>query len=137
MKRGIRLRKILLFSFLIFLAGCAGSRRTASVEKIAKYHSFTVQDMLAMERISDAQVSPDGKWIAFVVQKIDLDADKGRSDIWLVGIDGSGLKQLTKNPENDSNPRWAPDSKTIFFLSARSGSSQVWKMRFDGGQANR
>jgi dipeptidyl aminopeptidase/acylaminoacyl peptidase len=98
-------------------------------------HPFSVHDMLAMSRISDPQVSPDGKWVVFVLRKTDLEADKGRADLWLVGADGEGLRQLTTHPENDSNPRWAADSKTIWFVSNRSGSSQVWRISIDGGEA--
>ncbi len=97
-------------------------------------HPFSVHDMLAMDRISDPQVSPDGKWIVFVLRKTDLEANKGRTDLWLVGTDGSGLKQLTFNPANDTNPRWSPDGKTIWFISTRSGSSQVWRLPVDGGE---
>ncbi len=96
---------------------------------------FSVRDMLAMDRISDPQVSPDARWVVFVVRTTDLEANRGRTDLWLVSTDGSGLRQLTTHPDSDSNPRWDPDSKTIWFLSNRSGSSQVWRMRIDGGEA--
>jgi dipeptidyl aminopeptidase/acylaminoacyl peptidase len=91
-------------------------------------HPFSVHDMLAMERISDHQVSPDGKQVAFVLRTTDLEANEGRTDIWLVGHDGTGLGQLTKDPASDSAPRWSADGKSIYFLSTRSGSSQVWKI---------
>ena len=98
-------------------------------------HPFSVHDMLAMDRISDPQVSPDGKTIAFVLRKTDLEANRGRTDIWLVGVDGSGLKQLTTDPAGDWNPRWSPDGKSLYFVSARSGSSQIWRIRLAGGEA--
>ena len=98
-------------------------------------HPFCVHDMLAMDRISDPQVSPDGQYIVFVLRKTDLEADKGRTDLWLIGADGAGLRRLTTHPENDSNPRWAPDGKSIYFLSSRSNSSQVWRIRIDAGEA--
>jgi len=101
----------------------------------AEMHAFSVDDMLAMDRISDPQVSPDGKWIVFVVHKVDLEADRLRADLWLVTTDGSRLHRLTSDPESDLNGRWAPDSKTIYFLSKRSGSVQVWHIRIDGGEA--
>ena len=97
-------------------------------------HPFSVHDMLAMDRLSDPQVSPDGKWIVFVLRRTDLEANKGRTDLWLVGTDGRGLRRFTTHPEGDSNPRWAPDSRSIWFLSTRSGSSQVWRIRIDGGE---
>jgi dipeptidyl aminopeptidase/acylaminoacyl peptidase len=98
-------------------------------------HPFSVHDMLAMERLSDPQVSPDGKWIVFVLRVTDLETDKGRTDLWLVGTDGTGLRRLTSNPQGDSNPRWTLDGKFVFFISTRSDSAQVWRIRVDGGEA--
>jgi dipeptidyl aminopeptidase/acylaminoacyl peptidase len=88
-----------------------------------------------MDRIADPQVSPDGKWIVFVVSSTDLEANRRRTDLWLVGTDGAGLRRLTSDPASDVNPCWSPDGKTIWFLSTRSGSSQVWRIRTDGGEA--
>ncbi len=98
-------------------------------------HPFSVQDMLAMDRISDSRVSPDGKWVLFNVRETDLKANRGRTDIWLVGKDGSGLRRLTSHPAADFSARWSPCGKCVFFLSTRSGSSQVWRIRIDGGEA--
>lgn len=98
-------------------------------------HPFNVYDMLAMDRLSDPQVSPDGRRIVFVLRKTDLEANRGRTDLWLVCTDGTGLRQLTTHPEDDSNPRWAPDSRTILFISNRTGTSQLWRIRIDGGEA--
>ena len=91
--------------------------------------------MLAMDRISDPQVSPDGKWVAFAVRRTDLEANCGRNDLWLVSTDGTGLRRLTSHVQSDTNPRWGPDSRTIWFLSDRAGSSQVWRIALDGGEA--
>jgi dipeptidyl aminopeptidase/acylaminoacyl peptidase len=98
-------------------------------------HPFSIHDMLAMNRISDPKVSPDGKMIVLVLRKTDLEANKGRTDLWLIGSDGTGLLQLTTHPEADSNPCWAPDSKSVYFISSRSGSSQLWQIPIDGGEA--
>ncbi len=98
-------------------------------------HPFSIHDMVAMDRISDPQVSPDGTWIAFVVRTTDLEANRGRTNLWLVSRDGTDLRQLTSHPDSDSNPRWGSDSKSVWFLSSRSGSSQVWRIAIDGGEA--
>ncbi len=98
-------------------------------------HPFSIHDMVAMDRISDPQVSPDGTWIAFVVRTTDLEANRGRTNLWLVSSDGADLRQLTSHPDSDSNPRWGPDSRSVWFLSSRSGSSQVWRIAIDGGEA--
>ncbi len=98
-------------------------------------HPFGVEDMLAMDRISDAQVSPDGKAVLFTVRVTDVEANKGRTDVWLAAVDGSSARALTTHEANDSNARWMPDGRSFAFLSSRSGSSQVWKLSLDGGEA--
>ncbi|MHC4476606.1 MAG: S9 family peptidase [Planctomycetota bacterium] len=98
-------------------------------------HPFSVHDMLAMDRIADPRVSPDGKWIVFQLRKTDLEANKGRTDLWLVRSDGAELRRLTSHPAADTNPRWSADGKSVLFISARSDSSQVWRIRVDGGEA--
>ena len=100
----------------------------------AQTHPFSIHDMLAMDRLSEPQVSPDGKWVVFTLRKTDLAANRGRTDLWLVGIDGTGLRQLTVNPASDFSPQWARDGKSIWFLSTRSGSAQIWRMPVDGGE---
>jgi dipeptidyl aminopeptidase/acylaminoacyl peptidase len=96
---------------------------------------LTVDDMLAMQRVGDHQVSPDGRWITFSVRGTDLDANRGRYDIWLAATDGSTVQRLTTHPENDTDARWTPDGAWIYFLSSRSGSSQVWRIKPTGGEA--
>jgi dipeptidyl aminopeptidase/acylaminoacyl peptidase len=102
----------------------------------ADTHPFGVHDMWAMKRISDPQVSPDGKWVLFTLRTNDLEANKGRTDLWLVGSDGEGLRPLTDHSAADTGGRWSPDGEWIWFTSTRSGSSQVWKLPFDGGEAS-
>ena len=97
---------------------------------------FTIDDMLAMQRISEPAVSPDGKWVAFSVRDTDLDANRGRIDVWMIAVDGSQpARRLTSHPENDTSPAWSPDGKRVYFLSSRGGSSQVWRIAVDGGEA--
>jgi len=108
---------------------------TASGAPALDAHPFSVHDMVAMDRISDPQVSLDGKWVAFVVRATDLEANRGRLDLWMVGVDGKGLRRLTRHPASDTNPRWAPDGKSLWFLSTRSDSSQIWRLPVDGGEA--
>ena len=101
----------------------------------AETHPFSIHDMLAMQRVSDARVSPDGKWVLHGLRTTDLEANRGRSDLWLTAVDGSGSRQLTTDPASEFNARWAGDGAWIYFLSTRGGSSQVWKIAVDGGEA--
>ena len=96
-------------------------------------HPFSVHDMLAMERISDAQVSPDGAWVVYTVRTTDLEANRGRTDLWLSSVDGATHRQLTTDPAADFHPRWS--GERVLFLSTRGGSSQVWSLSPSGGEA--
>jgi dipeptidyl aminopeptidase/acylaminoacyl peptidase len=97
-------------------------------------HPFSVHDMLAMDRLGDPQVSPDGQWVAYNVRTTDLEANRGRTDIWISKVDGSETRQLTRDPAGDWNPRWCMNG-TLFFLSSRSGSVQIWNIDPRGGEA--
>jgi dipeptidyl aminopeptidase/acylaminoacyl peptidase len=96
---------------------------------------LTVDDMLAMQRIGEPAASPDGRWIAFSVRDTDVEANRGRTDVWLVPVDGGEARRFTTHAENDGSPRFSPDGRFILFLSSRSGSSQVWRMPLQGGEA--
>jgi dipeptidyl aminopeptidase/acylaminoacyl peptidase len=96
---------------------------------------LTIDDMLAMQRVDSPAVSPDGKLVAFTVRDTDLAANVGRFDVYVAAVDGSKVTRLTTDPENDTDPAWMPDSKSVWFLSKRGGSSQVWKQPVDGGTA--
>jgi dipeptidyl aminopeptidase/acylaminoacyl peptidase len=99
-------------------------------------HAFTVRDMLAMDRLSDPQASPDARRVVYVQSRTDLDANRRRADLWLVGLDGSSPRRLTAHPSgSDSSPTWSKDGRSVYFLSSRSGSSQVWRITADGGEA--
>ena len=98
----------------------------------ASLPGFSAQDLVNMDRISDPQPSPDGESIAFVRRQTDMEADKGRTDIWMIDATGANLRRVTKHEASDSSPRWSADGRNIYFLSSRSDSSQVWQVRADG-----
>ena len=97
---------------------------------------YTIQDQVSLKRVAGFKVSPDGTKLVFQQRTTDLEANKGRMDLWLVSADGTGLKQLTSNEGNETDPVWAPDGKAVYFLAARSGTSQVWRIALDGGEAS-
>lgn len=117
-----------ILPFCILILGPVGACQ-------AETHPFTVQDLVAVERLGNPQVSPDGQSVVFTTTKADLEANRFRSDLMLVGTDGKGLLRLTTHPEDDGNPRWLPNGRELVFLSSRTGVSQVWRIRIDGGEA--
>ena len=98
-------------------------------------HAITFDDLIKMHRISEPQVSPDGKWVAYTVSTPDLDSNRGVSNIWLVSTAAGAAAQLTQSG-HDSSPVWSPDGKTLAFLSSRSGDSQVYLLSLEGGEAH-
>jgi len=101
----------------------------------AETHPFNAQDLIGMARLSDPQISPDGSMVAYVLRTTDLDADRGRTDLWMVPVAGGTPRRLTTDPAGDHSPRWSPDGESLFFLSSRSGSSQVWRLPLAGGES--
>jgi dipeptidyl aminopeptidase/acylaminoacyl peptidase len=97
-------------------------------------HAITFDDLIRMHRVSEAQVSPDGKWVAYTVATPDMEANRNASNLWMVATSGGEALQLTQSG-HDSSPVWSPDGKTIAFLSSRGGTSQVYLLSMDGGEA--
>ena len=117
---------------LLLLVAPAAAQETS----LSQPHPFGVQDMVRMERVGAPQPSPDGQWLAFTVRSWDADSNKTTTNLWIVSIDGSKLRQLTAaKGRADVSPAWSPDSRTIAFVSNRSGSQQVWTIGTGGGEA--
>jgi dipeptidyl aminopeptidase/acylaminoacyl peptidase len=98
---------------------------------------FTIDDLVRLKRVSDPQASPDGTQLVYVQRETDMDADKGRTSLWLLDLAGKAApRRLTAEPKgNDSSPRWGNDGHTLYFLSTRSGSSQVWRLTLPAATA--
>jgi len=107
----------------------------AASPAIAQKKPFDVQAMLRMTRLSEPQISPDGKLIAFTAQTIDLDRNTKPRHIYVVPVEGGEPRQVTRDGTANDRPRWAPDSKSLFYVSNRGGSSQIWSMEPDGANA--
>ncbi|MCP6726214.1 DPP IV N-terminal domain-containing protein, partial [Klebsiella pneumoniae] len=78
-----------------------------------------IADLSGLKDIADAQISPDGKMIAFTVGEITADRARMVSHVWLVATQSGELRRLTKDEANESTPRWSPDGKRIAFYSDR------------------
>jgi len=95
---------------------------------------FSVNDMLAMDRVSDLMLSADGQWALYNLRSTDLEKNRGTSDVWMVSTAGGEPRRLTSMPGSESGARFAHDGKSVLFLSAQSGSSQVWSVSLEGGE---
>jgi dipeptidyl aminopeptidase/acylaminoacyl peptidase len=119
------MRYVALFSLL--LPGAAA---------VADARPFDVDDLVRMARVSDPQLSPDGRVVAYVLRETDIPGNRGVTGVWLAPSDGGGAgMRVTAETSNASAPRWAADGRALYFLSDRSGDAQVWRLSLDGGEA--
>jgi dipeptidyl aminopeptidase/acylaminoacyl peptidase len=114
----------LLVAFLFTLTTSAQSKR-----------AIVFDDLISFGRVSDPQISPDGKTVAFVVTWQLKEENKSASNIYLVNVTGGDVRQLTNAKGGNNSPRWMPDGKTIAFISTRDGESQIWTISINGGEA--
>lgn len=89
---------------------------------------LTVDDMWAMKRVLEFDVSPDGKLIALTVQQYNLETNKGNKDIYLMNSDGTNLRVLKNSETNESTPKFTPDGKKLSFIKG----AQIWMCDLDG-----
>ncbi len=96
----------------------------------------TIDDLMGLKTVMDAQISPDGSTVAYVESVPNLEKDKHNSDVWLISSDGGDPIQLTNSPDMDQNPRWSPDGKTLAFMTVRDGPPQIYLINPRGGEAS-
>lgn len=105
----------------------------------AEENGWTPELHMKYLRIYDTEISPNGKWIAYVIRKPVMEGEKSEylSHIWLVSSDGEKNVQYTYGDESCSNPSFSPCGKYLTFTSSRSGKNQIWIMRVAGGEAKK
>ncbi len=97
----------------------------------------SIDDIMKIRNILEAQISPDGSLILYVISEPDLKENFHNAKIWLVSSFGGKPIKLTNGPRHDNTPRWSPDGRRIAFISDRNGKSQVWLINPAGGEAEK
>ncbi len=101
---------------------------------------WTMDDLFKVRHLSDAQVSPDGRRVAFTVRYTHKEDGAGpKSHVWMTDLEAGETAQFTSGPRSDSFPRWSPDSETLLFLSDQDeeGRQALYTIPADGGEASR
>jgi len=104
---------------------------------VAQDHAITFDDYIALKSVSDPQLSPDGKWVAYTVSTPSLQDNHNVARVWVAEVATGKSRQLTGGPGSDRQPRWSPDGKTLAFISTREGGAQVWLLPVAGGDARK
>ncbi len=126
---------VMLISSALLTSACAGvgekteegtpiARSTIKVEN----GLLTPEVMHNMGKVSDPQVSPDGKEILFGVSYTDITQNKNNRELFIMDVDGSNKRQITSTVKSENNARWINGGKEILFLV----SGEIWKMDRDG-----
>ncbi len=110
----------------------------------AQKRAITLDDLFKLKSVSDAQVSPEGNWVAYVVGTADTAKDRRDNDLWMVSWDGSQQIRLTSTPDSsEGTPRWSPNGKYLAFIASRGDEeekkkgAQVWLLNRAGGEAQK
>ena len=102
---------------------------------------FVVRDMVNLERVSEPALSPDGQMVVFSVRQTDSAANKGVTSLWIKNLLTRNLppppRRLLADGMAGNSPVFAPDSASVYFISSKSGSDQVWRQPVAGGAAMR
>jgi dipeptidyl aminopeptidase/acylaminoacyl peptidase len=115
---------------LLWLTGIAVGGDARSAEQ----RPFGSQDFLGLKRISQIAASPDGRQVVYTLRGDDSSANKAYTGLWLQDTvkRGANPLRLTDDRFHDGSAAWSRDGRSIYFLSARSGSTQVWRITNQG-----
>src|SRR5213592_3582358 len=94
-------------------------------------HPFTFEDMMALKRVGAPVPSPDGKWVVFDCEDVDLAANTKISHLWIVPASGGESRRLNPTPIHEERPRFSPDGKRLIWTSKATDPTQVWMCDFD------
>lgn len=124
---------------LVFFQACTNMEKKADEPSIItkptvefKSDRMTPEILWAFGRVSEPEISPDGKTVLYGVTYFDIAQNKGNRELYTVGTDGKDPKQVTHTRFSENQASWTPDGKKIIYMSAESGSMQVWTMDADG-----
>lgn len=95
----------------------------------------TLQQSLSSQSVSNPAMSPDGKYVAYLVTQADWDANEFVSQIWIAVTATGDRYQLTAGKKSSTSPRWSADSQRLAFISDRDGKRQVYVISPTGGEA--
>jgi dipeptidyl aminopeptidase/acylaminoacyl peptidase len=123
----MKLALVLSLALVTAVVAQAPSPNNTSAVKRA----FTFEDMMTLKRVGAPVPSPDGKWVAFDCEDVDLEADTKISHLWIVPASGGESRRLNETPNHEGRPRFSPDGKRLIWTSKATDPTQIWMCDFD------
>ena len=104
---------------------------------LAAPRGFTVEDLVRLERVGAPALSPDASRVVYTVRSTNMEKNKGNTQLWMLDLRKPNPTpvRLTQGDASSTDPEWSPAGDAVYFLSARSGSTQVWRQPAGGGDA--
>ena len=116
--------------FLAIILSFASSL-LAQAQSQSQKHPFTFEDMMKLKRVGAPVPSPDGKWVVFDCEDVDLAANKKTSHLWIVPASGGESRRLNPTPNHEERPRFSADGKRLIWTSKATDPTQIWMCDFD------
>lgn len=111
----------------------AADRASGTQVESRASHPFDVNDLVMLDRVSDPQIAPDGHYGAFDLRSTDYAANKGVNAIYVQDLSSSGSPSVKVVPKGASSPRWSVDVRSLYYLAAADGVTQLWRLDFPKG----
>ena len=127
MKAMLKLRTSIILLALLFAS-------SVFAQSPATQRGLLPTDLSAIKDVGDAQISPDGSRVVYVVSETTPDRTRTIPRLWIVPTSGGESKRLTLGEASESTPRWSPDGKWVAFYSSRDGRDGLWVVPESGGE---
>lgn len=143
----MNLKKLMMMAFIATAMTACGDKAATIVDESAdpdyigrneikvENGRMSPEVLWAFGRLSDVQVSPDGKKVLYGVQYYSVEKNKSNRELFVMNADGSDATQITKTKKSEFTARWIKNGERIAFLSAdENGVMQLWAMSADGSE---
>jgi dipeptidyl aminopeptidase/acylaminoacyl peptidase len=114
-----------------------GAAIAAATSAVAAPRGLTIEDLASMDRVGSPVLSPDANRVVYTVRSTNMEKNRGNTQLWMIDLRAAkpAPVQLTQHDASSRDAEWSANGDAVYFLSGRSGSTQVWRLPLSGGEA--